>query len=209
MQRFRLTTVAIIGLAAACTQLNVRGEEAAEAAAPARAGDFTLGDTRGQQHSLADYKGQYVVLEWINHDCPFVKKHYDSNNMQNLQKAYGAKDVVWLSICSSAPGKQGYYEAEAWNKISQEKGAAATAVLLDPDGTVGRLYGAKVTPHIYIIDPDQNLIYQGAIDDIPSTNPGDIANSKNYVKETLDAAMAGQPVPRSATKPYGCSVKYP
>jgi peroxiredoxin len=170
--------------------------------------DFTLTDIHGEKQTLSKMQGKFVVLEWINHDCPFVKKHYDAGNMQALQKEYTAKGVEWVSICSSAKGKQGHMSAEEWVAKSEEKGSAATAVLLDPTGKVGNLYVAKTTPHIYIIDPKGVLIYQGAIDDTPSTDGDDIKTSKNFVRATLDAAMAGKPVTESTTKPYGCGVKY-
>jgi len=169
---------------------------------------FTLTDSNGQSHNLADFKGKFVVLEWLNHGCPFVKKHYDSNNMQKLQKEYTGKDVVWLSIVSSAPGKQGHMSPAETNQAKEEKGSAATAVLLDEDGTVGQLYGAKVTPELYVINPDGNLIYAGAIDDKKSVDPADVEGAANYVKRALDEALAGQPVSTPKTEPYGCSVKY-
>jgi peroxiredoxin len=169
---------------------------------------FTLTDSNGQFHNLADFKGKFVVLEWLNHGCPFVKKHYDSNNMQKLQKEYTSKDVVWLSIVSSAPGKQGHMSPAETNQAKEEKGSAATAVLLDEDGTVGQLYGAKVTPELYVINPEGNLIYAGAIDDKKSVDPADVEGAANYVKRALDEALAGQPVSTPRTEPYGCSVKY-
>lgn len=169
---------------------------------------FRLTDTHGKIHALSDHKGRWVVLEWTNPDCPFVKKHYDSGNMQSLQKAYTDKGVVWLSVCSSAPGKQGHYSPAEWTEILQKQKASSTALLLDPEGTVGRLYSAKTTPHMYVINPKGLLIYQGAIDDKATTDPEDIKDSKNYVKAVLDAALAGQAVPVSSTTPYGCSVKY-
>ena len=169
---------------------------------------FTLTDSNGQSHNLADFKGKFVVLEWLNHGCPFVKKHYDSNNMQKLQKEYTGKDVVWLSIVSSAPGKQGHMSPEETNKAKQEKGSAPTAVLLDEDGTVGKLYDAKVTPALYVINPEGNLIYAGAIDDTKSVDAADVEGATNYVKQALDEALAGQPVSTSKTEAYGCSVKY-
>lgn len=169
---------------------------------------FTLTDSNGQSHNLADFKGKFVVLEWLNHGCPFVKKHYDSNNMQKLQKEYTSKDVVWLSIVSSAPGKQGHMSPAETNAAKAEKGSAATAVLLDEDGTVGQLYGAKVTPELYVINPEGNLIYAGAIDDKKSVDPADVEGAANYVKRALDEALAGQPVSTPRTEPYGCSVKY-
>jgi peroxiredoxin len=169
---------------------------------------FTLTDSNGQSHNLADFKGKFVVLEWLNHGCPFVKKHYDSNNMQKLQKEYTGKDVVWLSIVSSAPGKQGHMSPEETNKAKEEKGSAPTAVLLDEDGTVGKLYDAKVTPALYVINPEGNLIYAGAIDDTKSVDAADVEGATNYVKQALDEALAGQPVSTSKTEAYGCSVKY-
>lgn len=169
---------------------------------------FTLMDSNGQKHSLSDYKGKLVVLEWFNPDCPFVKKHYNSGNMPNLQKQYTSKGVVWLSINSSAEGKQGSYTPQEFNQFVKDKGAAPTAVLLDADGKVGHLYGAQTTPHMFIIDPKGILIYQGAIDDTPSTDIADIKTAKNYVSAALDAAMSGKPVAVNTTKSYGCSIKY-
>lgn len=174
----------------------------------APAPEFSLPDTNGKTHSLADFKGKYVVLEWVNHGCPFVKKHYGSNNMQGLQKEATGKGAVWLSICSSAPGKQGHMSAEEWNKTIESNKTAATAVLLDPDGKTGRAYEAKTTPHMFIIDPEGKLIYAGGIDDKATPNPADIASSTNYVKVSLSEAMDGKPVSHAETKPYGCSVKY-
>lgn len=169
---------------------------------------FTATDTTGKMQSLSDYKGKYVVLEWTNFGCPFVKKHYDSGNMQGLQKEFTGKGVAWLSICSSAPGKQGNMSSEEWSKSEQEKGAAPTAVLLDPDGKVGRGYEAKTTPHLFVIDPAGKLIYAGGIDNKPTPDPADIPGATNYVRAALEAAMAGQPVTTPTSKPYGCSVKY-
>ena len=169
--------------------------------------NFTLTDSNGQKHSLSDYKGKFVVLEWFNPDCPFVKKHY-SGNMQLLQKEYTSHGVIWLSINSSAPGKQGSYTPQGFNKFMTEKAASPTAVLLDTDGKVGHLYAAKTTPQMFVIDPQGVLIYQGAIDDIPSTNVEDMTKAKNYVREALDSAIYGKPVVVNTTKSYGCSVKY-
>jgi peroxiredoxin len=170
--------------------------------------NFSLPDTNGKTHTLADLKGKYVVLEWYQPDCPFVQKHYRSGNMQALQKEYTAKGVTWLSIDSSAPGEQGNYPAEKLNEISAQNGSARTALLLDPAGTVGRLYGAKTTPDMYIITPDGILVYKGAIDNKRSTDLADVKTATNYVKGALDAVMAGKTVPTTATQPYGCSVKY-
>ena len=173
-----------------------------------KAPDFTLTDTNNAAHSLSQYAGKYVVLEWVNPDCPFVKKHYESGNMQNLQKELRGKDVIWLSICSSAEGKQGHYSAAEWNKMTAEKKAAPNAVLLDADGKVGTLYGAKTTPHMYVVNPKGVLSYMGAIDDKPSTKVEDVAGTKNYVRSAVDELMAGKKVKKSQTQPYGCGVKY-
>jgi peroxiredoxin len=172
------------------------------------AANFSLPDTNGKTHSLADLKGKYVVLEWYQPDCPFVRKHYRSGNMQSLQKEYAEKGVVWLSINSSAPGEQGNYPADKLNELAAKDGAARTALLLDPSGDVGRLYGAKTTPDMYIIDPKGILIYKGAIDNKRSTDLDDVKIATNYVKSALDAALAGKPVSPTSTQPYGCSVKY-
>lgn len=169
---------------------------------------FTLTDATGKTHSLADFKGKYVVLEWVNFDCPFVKKHYGSGNMPALQKEYTAKDVVWLSICSSAPGKQGYFEKDELTKRIKKENSTASAYLLDPEGTVGKLYEAKTTPHMFVIDPEGILLYAGGIDNVPSTDRDDIARATNYVRTTLDAALEGKPVETKTSRPYGCSVKY-
>ena len=169
---------------------------------------FTLKDTSGKEHSLADYKGKFVVLEWFNEGCPFVKKHYTSGNMQKLQQEYTGKDVVWLSINSSAPGNQGHVTPETAPKTIAEWKMNATKILLDHDGKVGRMYGAKTTPHMFVIDKAGKLVYQGAIDSKPTPNTADVADAENYVKVALDSTMAGKPVENASTKPYGCSVKY-
>ena len=170
--------------------------------------NFALPDTNGKTHSLADFKGKYVVLEWYQPDCPFVGKQYRSGNMQALQKAYTAKGVVWLSIDSSAPGEEGNYPAGKLNEFAARDGAARTALLLDPAGDVGRLYGAQTTPDMYIINPNGILVYKGAIDNKRSTDLADVKTATNYVKIALDAVMAGKPVSTTSTRPYGCSVKY-
>ena len=169
---------------------------------------FTLVDTHGNPHQLSDFNGKIVVLEWTNHQCPFVRKHYGANNMQGLQKHYTGKGIVWLSIISSAPGKQGYVESDRANQLTTSRGASPTAVLLDTNGDVGRAYGARTTPHMYIIDTDGVLVSMGAIDSIRSANPADIEQAVNYVALGLDEVMAGKPVSNPVTKPYGCSVKY-
>lgn len=174
--------------------------------APAPA--FTAVDSNGKSHSLADYKGKTVVLEWHNLDCPFVKKHYNSGNMQALQKSATKDGVVWLTVNSSASGLQGHLTPKAANELIAAQKAAPIAYLLDEKGTVGRLYEAKTTPHMYVIDPKGTLAYMGAIDDKPTANPEDIKTAKNYVTAALASVKAGKPVAESATKPYGCAVKY-
>jgi hypothetical protein len=169
---------------------------------------FTLTDTRGKQHNLADYKGKYVVLEWVNLGCPFVKKHYESGNMQATQKKAVDKGVVWLSVNSSAKWKQGNLSPSAWNEEIAERKMSSTAVLLDESGAVGQSYGAKTTPHMYVVNPDGILIYKGAIDDQPSTSKNDIAGARNYVLTALEESMGGKPVSMASTRSYGCSVKY-
>jgi hypothetical protein len=170
--------------------------------------DFTSVDSNGKSQRLSNYKGKYVVLEWHNQGCPYTKKHYESGNMQRLQKDWTAKGVIWLTVISSAPGTQGFVTPTQENDYLKQMGAAPTAVLMDPGGTLGHLYTAKTTPHMYIIDPGGTLIYNGAIDDHATSDPGDIKNSKNYVAAALSEAMSGKPVTESATRPYGCSVKY-
>jgi peroxiredoxin len=169
---------------------------------------FTLQDTSGKTHSLSDFKGKFVVLEWFNEGCPFVKKHYTSGNMQKLQKEYSGKDVVWLSINSSAPGEQGHVTPETAPKTIADWKMDSTKILLDHDGKVGKLYGAKTTPHMFVINKDGKLVYQGAIDSKATPDTADLGSAENYVKVALDNSMAGKPVPNASTKPYGCSVKY-
>lgn len=168
---------------------------------------FTLPGAEGKAHSLADYRGKYVVLEWTNHECPFVRKHY-RGNMQAQQKDLTALGVTWLSIISSAPGQQGNIDAKQARELTESRGAAPTAVLLDPSGDVGRAYGAKTTPHMYVVSPDGTLIYQGGIDSIASSDADDIPRATQYVRVALAEAMAGKPVTAASTRPYGCSVKY-
>ena len=169
---------------------------------------FTLTDTHGQSHSLADFRGKTVVLEWTNAECPFVKKHYDSANMQKQQADAVAAGVVWLTINSGAPGKQGHVSGEQANAIQSNWKAANTAYLIDADGTVGRAYDAKTTPHMYVIDKDGVLRYNGAIDSIASADKGDLANAVQYVPAALAAVADGKAPDPALTRPYGCSVKY-
>ena len=170
--------------------------------------DFSLPDAKGKTHSLAEAKGKYVVLEWFNPECPFVKKHYGGGNMQKLQEEFAGKGVVWMSIDSSASGKEGYLTPEAATKQIADWKMNHTTLLLDPDGKAGKTYGAKNTPHMFVVNPEGKLIYEGAIDSKASPNPADIANSTNYVKVALDESMGGKPVSNPNTKPYGCQVKY-
>jgi hypothetical protein len=148
------------------------------------------------------------VLEWHNNGCPFVRKHYESGNMQNLQKDWTSKGVIWLTVISSAPGQQGYVTASEENAYLKQMGAAPTAALLDPKGAIGHLYSAKTSPHMFVVNPQGILIYDGAIDDKPTTGKADVNGAKNYVNAALTSAMSGKPVDETTTRPYGCSVKY-
>ena len=170
--------------------------------------DFSLTDAKGKAHSLSQYKGKYVVLEWFNPECPFVKKHYGSGNMQKLQEEYTSKGITWLTIDSSAPGSEGSLSADAASKVMTGWKTRQTALLLDPDGKAGRAYGAKNTPNMVVINPEGKIVYEGAIDSKATPNPADIPSSTNYVKVALDESLEGKPVTTSTTKPYGCSVKY-
>ena len=180
----------------------------AEAVVGEPAPDFSAPDASGATRSLAEFKGRFVVLEWFNPECPFVRKHYGSGNMQGLQAAAAERGVAWLTVVSSAPGKQGYLTPAQAGAVIEELGTKQEALLLDPDGTVGRRYGAKTTPHLFLIGPEGRLLYAGAIDDRPSVDPDDIPGATNYLQQALDEALAGEPVSVPQTKPYGCSVKY-
>jgi hypothetical protein len=170
--------------------------------------EFELTDTSGATHKLSDFSGKVVVLEWVNHGCPFVRKHYDSGNMQSTQRAATSEGVVWLSICSSGEGEQGNHTPAQWKKLNEENNTAATAVLLDASGKVGRLYGARTTPHMFVIDASGTLVYQGGIDSIASTSKADLKRAENHVLAALADINAGRPVAKSDTRPYGCSIKY-
>jgi peroxiredoxin len=170
--------------------------------------DFSLTDSKGKTQSVSQYKGKYVVLEWFNPGCPFVQKHYGGGNMQKLQEEFTGKGVVWLTIDSSAPGLEGYLTAEQAEKKIAEWKTKQTALVLDPDGKAGRSYGAKNTPHMFVINPEGKIVYEGAIDSKPSSNPSDISGATNYVKVALEELLAGKTVSNANTKPYGCSVKY-
>ncbi len=200
-----LSGIIIVAGIAAVSLLTVQAKDAEIGSA---APDFKLTDISGKSRSLSEFKGKFVVLEWTNPDCPFVKKHYGSGNMQSLQKSWTGKDVVWLTIASSAEGKQGHYSAAEWKGILKEKGSAPTALLLDPDGKAGKAYGAKTTPHMFIINPQGMLVYKGAIDDKRSADTADIKGAQNFVELALTQAMSGEPVKFSSTQSYGCSVKY-
>jgi peroxiredoxin len=170
--------------------------------------DFTLTGIDGKPYRLSDFRGKHVVLEWFNSECPFVQKHYESGNMQGLQARYAARGVVWLGINSTSPRHSNYRDPARSGSILKEWKSKPSAFLLDPDGKVGAAYGARTTPHMYIIDPAGKLIYMGGIDDKPSTSPRDIPGARNYVAAALDQALAGQTVSQNNTRPYGCSVKY-
>lgn len=170
--------------------------------------NFQVTDADGKVQSLADYKGKYLVLEWHNQGCPYVKKHYDSGNMQKVQKEVTRQNIAWLTVISSAEGKQGYVTAAEAKAYAQQKGAAPTAILLDTTGKMGKDYGAKTTPHMFVINPEGKVIYNGAIDSDDSTDSAAIAKSSNYVKAALNEALGGKPVTVATTRPYGCSVKY-
>jgi peroxiredoxin len=169
---------------------------------------FTATDSQGRMQTLAEFRGKYVVLEWHNQGCPYTHKHYVSGNMQELQKTWTGKGVVWFTVISSSPGQQGYVTAPEENDYLKKMRASPTAALLDPDGQIGHLYGAKTTPEMYVINPDGMLIYEGAIDNRPTPVVSDIKGAENYVNDALTDAMAGKPVTKSYTRSYGCSVKY-
>jgi peroxiredoxin len=197
------TLATALAVAAACTA------SAALAASPgAPAPGFTISDSHGKPVKLSDYKGRYVVLEWTNPECPFVRKHYDSKNMQSLQKEWGAKDVVWLSINSTNKSSGEFKSGTQMNDWMSANGAAQKAILIDQDSETGRAYAARTTPHMFVIDPAGAVIYAGAIDDKRSANPADVKIANNYVKAALTEALAGKPVTVASTTPYGCSVKY-
>jgi alkyl hydroperoxide reductase subunit AhpC len=170
--------------------------------------DFTVKDSKGNPVRLSQYHGKTVVLEWTNADCPYTRKHYISGNMQSVQTLAQKTGIVWLTVISSAPGKQGYVDGPAADALTQSRGAAPTAVLLDPSGTVGRSYGAKTTPHMFVIDKNGALQYMGGIDSIATTEVSDIARAEPYLKEAMLAVAQGNPVAHPVTRPYGCSIKY-
>ncbi|MCG5055385.1 MAG: redoxin domain-containing protein [Myxococcales bacterium] len=174
----------------------------------AKAPAFKIKDTNGKVYALADFKGKTVVLEWFNHGCPFVRKHYESKNMQKLQKRWTDKGVVWLSVNSGARGKEGFEDTKSTNKTAKAVGWAGTALVVDDKGELGKLYGATATPHMFVIDAQGNLVYAGAIDSIASTDEADLAKADNYVDAALTAVTTGEPVKVAQTQAYGCGVKY-
>ena len=199
MRLLSMTLAGCVALAVASPALAVPG-----AAAP----DFTVADTAGKPVKLADYRGKFVVLEWTNPECPFVRKHYSSQNMQGLQKEWGAKDVVWLTINSTNASHNEYKTPDEMASWMRAQGAAPRATLIDGTSTTARAYGAKNTPHMFVIDPTGKLVYDGAIDDKRSTNPTDVKIAHNYVRAALAEATAGKPVTTASTTPYGCTMKY-
>jgi peroxiredoxin len=204
-----ITAVALLALIMSCREAVSASASApaSTAAVGAAAPAFSSVDTYGKSHSLQQYKGKWVVLEWLNHDCPYVRKHY-SGAMQALQKKWTGKGVVWLSVVSSAPGKQGHFTNAEANERTKEKGASPTAVLVDESGTVGRLYGARTTPHMFVIDPQGKIVYMGGIDDKPTSRVSDLEGANPLVDAALTQATAGKPVAIASSQPYGCSVKY-
>lgn len=207
LSRRRFATIAglsVLGAAMLAATSPLRAEPVVGQPAPA----FTAIDSQGKAVNLADYKGKTVILEWTNHDCPFVVKHYSSGNMQMTQKKAAGDGVVWLSVISSAPGEQGHVDGATADQLTKKRDAAPAKVLLDPKGTVGKMYGARTTPHMFIIDPAGKLAYHGAIDSIRSSDVNDIPKAQNYVLTALDQMKAGKPVDPQGTRPYGCSVKY-
>jgi peroxiredoxin len=198
----------ILTFAVACATLLLTAIQVGAAEVGQPAPNFTLTDITGQTHSLSDFRGKTVVLEWVNQECPFVVKHYESGNLPATQKAATADGVIWLAINSGRPGAQGDFSPAQVEKWAKDTGAAYTAYMRDQDGKVGRLYGAKTTPQMYVITADGTLVYNGAIDSIRSANKADIAKAENYVNSALAAVKAGQPVKTPTSQPYGCSVKY-
>jgi alkyl hydroperoxide reductase subunit AhpC len=204
--------VSVPTLTMAAVFMSMIGVLAVAGTAPLQIGqpapDFTARDSKGSSLSLSQFRGKTVVLEWTNADCPYTRKHYTSGNMQSIQALAQKNGVVWLTVISSAPGKQGYVNGPAADALSQSRGAIPTAVLLDPSGTLGRLYGAKTTPHMFVIDKNGALQYMGGIDSIATADVGDIAHAEPYLKEAMLAVEQGSPVAHAVTTPYGCSVKY-
>ena len=205
MLNFKLTAATLAAFAA-LAPMATSASATATVGQPAPA--FSVSDTSGKTVTLADFKGKHVVLEWVNPGCPFVVKHYSSANMQGTQKEATAKGVVWLAVSSTAPDATDYKKPAALASWMQSQKAAATATLMDDNGKVGKAYGARTTPHMYIINPAGTLVYAGGIDDKPTSKASDIPTSRNHVKAALAETLAGKPVTQASTQPYGCSVKY-
>src|SRR5688572_20037402 len=214
MTRNRLIPLLALAAAASTTLTACVGNsEAAPVLANPTVGQpaplFTVRDTKGTDHSLDAYRGKWVVLEWFNHDCPYTKKHYSTDNMQALQREYTGKGIVWMSVVSSARGKQGHLRSAAdADKAMMQKKASPSLIVRDTAGTLGRMYGARTTPQLYVIDPEGVLRYAGAIDDKPTPSTSDIPRARNYLKAALDAGLAGKQIAVGTTQPYGCDVKY-
>jgi peroxiredoxin len=215
MQLIKRRSLVVAGFAATAVSLALgltcdpsTADPSSQARIGAPAPGFTLTDSNGKSVSLADFKGKTVVLEWTNHDCPYVRKHYNGNNMQALQKKWTGQGVVWLTLISSEPGSQGYVTPAEANKLTADRHAAPSAVLLDPKGNVGRTYGATVTPHMYVITGAGTLAYMGGIDDKATTRLEDLKTAKNFVDHALDEVSQGKPVSTTTARPYGCTIKY-
>jgi hypothetical protein len=206
-RRYTMTALAASALSSG-SALSMRAALAAAVQAGAPAPAFTGTDSKGAKHTLADYRGKTVVLEWTNHECPYTVKHYATGNMQALQQAAAAAGAIWLTVASSRPGEQGHVDGTAADRLTASRNAKPTAVLLDPAGQIGRLYDARTTPHMYVIDGAGTLVYMGAIDDRPTASHSSVRDARNYVREALEALAAARPIAVAATRPYGCSVKY-
>ncbi len=204
----RVEWAVLSGLLAAALVLSIDAPALAAPASGKPAPDFTATGSDGKTYTLHDYKGKTVVLEWTNHQCPYVEKHYETGNMQALQREATGQGVVWLSVISSAPGAQGHVSPAQANQLTSSRKAAPSAVLLDPKGLIGRVYDAQNTPHMYVINREGVLVYQGAIDDRPTYRHSDVSGANNYVRGALTALANGQPVKPAVTRAYGCTVKY-
>jgi peroxiredoxin len=203
-----ISSVLVIALLLA-VMIGILGSAAAAAPQIGQpAPDFTAVDSKGHSLQLSQFRGKTVVLEWTNADCPYTRKHYISGNMQSTQALAQKDGIVWLTVISSAPGKQGYVTGSGADELTQSRGASPTAVLLDPTGTVARLYNAKTTPHMFVIDKNGTLQYMGGMDSLATTDVSDIARAEPYLKEAMLAVAQGNPAPQAVTKPYGCSIKY-
>lgn len=203
MQRRTLVSTLFASLLACATMSSALAVDVQQPAP-----DFTATGANGQPIQLSAYKGKVVVLEWTNHDCPFVKKHYESGNIPKLQKEAAAQGVVWLQVISSAPGQQGHVNAATAKQVNDYRESKPAGTVLDESGAVGKLYGARTTPHIFVIDQQGKLAYKGGIDSIPSNRPEDIAQAEPYARNAIQATLKGQQVAKASTQPYGCSVKY-